>query len=69
MYKVLIADDELPILEGLRTIIDWRALGFTVCAAVTDGETALSRIEELQPELVLMDLRMPGLDGMDVIEF
>lgn len=68
MYKVLIADDELPILEGLRTIIDWRALGFTVCAAVTDGETALSRIEELQPELVLMDLRMPGLDGMDVIE-
>ena len=68
MYKVLIADDELPILEGLRTIIDWNALGVTVCAAVQDGETALARIEELQPDLVLMDLRMPGLDGMDAIE-
>lgn len=68
MYKVLIADDELPILEGLRAIIDWNALGVTVCAAVQDGETALARIEELQPDLVLMDLRMPGLDGMDAIE-
>lgn len=68
MYKILIADDELPILEGLRTIIDWNALGVTVCAAVQDGETALARIEELQPDLVLMDLRMPGLDGMDAIE-
>lgn len=68
MYKILIADDELPILEGLRTIIDWNTLGVTVCAAVQDGETALARIEELQPDLVLMDLRMPGLDGMDAIE-
>lgn len=68
MYKVLLADDEQPILQGLRRIIDWNALGFSVCASVTDGETALARIEELQPDLVLMDLRMPGLDGMDAIE-
>ena len=68
MYRVLIADDELPILQGLQVIIDWRALGFEVCAAVQDGQTALEQIEALRPDLVLMDLRMPRMDGMDAIE-
>ena len=68
MYRVLIADDELPILQGLQAIIDWRALGFEVCAAVQDGQTALEQIEALRPDLVLMDLRMPRMDGMDAIE-
>ncbi len=68
MYSVLIADDELPILEGLQTIIDWHALGFSVCAAVQDGQAALAAISALQPDLVMMDIRMPGLDGLGAIE-
>lgn len=68
MYRVLIADDELPVLQGLQMIIDWHSLGFTVCAAVRDGNAALEQILTLRPELVLADIRMPGMDGIQVME-
>ncbi len=68
MYRVLIADDEEPILQGLQVIVPWRQLGFEICGTATDGERALELIVEKKPDLVLMDIRMPGLDGMEAIE-
>lgn len=68
METVFIADDEANIREGLKCIIDWEELGFTVCGEASNGEEALQEILRLQPSLVLMDIRMPKLYGLEVIE-
>ena len=68
METVLIADDEKNIREGIKYIIDWEALGFTVCGEAANGEEALKQIYELQPGLVLLDIKMPKLSGLEVVE-
>lgn len=66
--KVLIADDESVVLEGLKYIIDWDALGFTICSQASNGEETLNKILNLRPELVLLDIRMPRLSGIEIIQ-
>lgn len=66
--NVLIADDEQIVREGLHYIIDWEDLGFSVCAAVDNGQSALEKIRQYQPDLVLLDIRMPKLSGIELIE-
>jgi len=60
MNTVLIADDELTIRQGLKCIINWEALGFSITGEVSNGEEALSFILNKQPDLVLMDIRIPN---------
>jgi two-component system LytT family response regulator len=64
--KTLIAEDEPLAREGLA---DWvrETPGLELVAAVSDGDSALQRIRELRPELVLMDIQMPGLTGLQVL--
>ena len=68
METVYIADDEANIREGLKYIVDWKEMGFTICGEAGNGEDALRDILELKPSLVLMDMRMPKLYGLEVIE-
>ena len=65
--KVLIADDEAIVLEGLKYIIDWEDLGFSICSQAQNGEEALEKVLNLQPDLVLLDIRMPKLTGTEII--
>ena len=65
--KVLLCDDEQIVREGLRYIIDWEALGFTICGEAENGEDALAKIEKYKPGLVLMDIRMPKISGLELI--
>lgn len=67
METVFIADDEQMIREGLKHIIDWASLGFAICGEAGSGEEALEGILKLNPKLVLMDIRMPKLLGIDII--
>jgi two-component system, response regulator YesN len=67
MYTVFIVDDEALIRDGLKQIIDWEALGFTVCGEASNGEDAEKEILEKQPDLTLMDIRMPRKLGLDVV--
>ena len=67
MIPVLIADDEKNIRDGLKYILDWNALGYEIVGEAATGDEALSQILKLNPGLVLMDIRMPGLLGIDVI--
>lgn len=67
METLFIADDENSIREGLKQIIDWEALGFRLCGEASNGKTALSQILVLNPDLVLLDVKMPGLYGTEVI--
>lgn len=68
METVLIADDEKNIREGIRCIIDWESLGFEICGEAGSGEEALKQILALKPSLVLLDIRMPKLSGLEVVE-
>jgi two-component system, response regulator YesN len=68
MYKVLIVDDEEIIRSGLCHFINWEKNGFSVCGEADSGETALKKIKEFKPQLVLLDISMPGISGLDILE-
>ena len=68
MYSVIVVDDETWILKLIRKIVDWESLGFQVMADASDGKTALQLIRDLKPDLVITDIRMPGLDGIGLIK-
>lgn len=65
--KLFIADDEIDVREGIRYLIDWGALDFTICGEGKNGQEALDNILKYQPDLVLLDIRMPKLTGLEVI--
>ena len=64
MIRVLIADDQALVREGLTTLLD-AAAGLEPVAAARDGQEALALCAEHSPDVVLMDLRMPNLDGVE----
>ncbi len=67
MYRVLIIDDEEIVREGIRDLIDWEAEGFEICAEGRDGRDGLKKTLEFEPDLVLVDIKMPGLSGIELI--
>jgi len=67
MHKVLLVDDEVFARTGLRGLIPWNRLGFEIVAEAANGEEALQLIQEEQPDLVVTDIRMPVLDGLELI--
>lgn len=68
MYRVLIVDDEEFIRNGLKCIMDWEAEGFEVCGDAGNGEVAIQMINQMLPDLVLMDIRMPKITGLEVVK-
>lgn len=62
--KVLIVDDEQPARDRLRTILDDED-GFEVVGEARNGQDALAECERLSPDVILLDIRMPGLDGIE----
>jgi NarL family two-component system response regulator YdfI len=67
MIRVLIADDHLIIRQGLSLILETEG-EFELVGEASDGAEALSLCRDLKPDVVLMDLRMPNMDGMTAIE-
>ena len=67
MIKILIADDHLIIRQGLRLILETET-DFELIGEASDGAEALSLCKKLKPDVVLMDLRMPNMDGLTAIE-
>ena len=65
--KVIIADDEQIILDGLSTCIDWSQLGLTLAGRATDGMEALELVRRHCPEIVVTDIKMPIIDGLELI--
>jgi two-component system, NarL family, response regulator YdfI len=66
MIRILIADDHLVVREGLRTMLEIQP-DLEVAGEATNGHEAVRLAGELQPDVILMDLRMPGLDGLGAI--
>lgn len=67
MYHVLLVDDEESVLNVLRTSIDWQGLGIETLLTANDGITALEVFEQQQIDLLITDIRMPRLDGLELI--
>lgn len=68
MIKVLIVDDEPYIRQGLKIIINWEQYGFTVCAEAANGKEALELMETMEFDLVITDIKMPNMSGLELIE-
>ena len=68
MYKLLIVDDEPHIRSGLKHIIEWEIYGIEIIGAVEDGTKAYSLIQSGHPDLVLLDITMPTMNGLELIE-
>jgi two-component system response regulator YesN len=67
MLKVILIDDEQNVLVGLRYLIDWNAQGFELCGAFQSPKQALASIQTLHPDLIITDIEMPEISGLDLI--
>jgi two-component system response regulator YesN len=68
MLKVVLVDDEEIIRDGLLAAVPWEDMGFHVVGQAEDGEQALQVIEDTHPDVVITDIKMPFIDGLQLIE-
>lgn len=68
MLKVLMIDDEPWTLKGMESIIAWQDYGFEICGMAGEGITGLKMIEKLHPDVVLLDISMPQMSGLEVLK-
>ncbi|GAA0851640.1 hypothetical protein GCM10008915_67790 [Bifidobacterium pullorum subsp. gallinarum] len=66
--KLLIAEDEISVREGMVRLIDWESHGIVICGEAGNGSEALSIMESCSPDILLTDIRMPHMDGLELIE-
>jgi len=63
--KLLIIDDEPLVRQGLKKLIPWKKHGIEICGEAANGIQGLQLIMEITPDIVLLDIRMPGMDGLE----
>ncbi len=66
-YKLFLAEDEIVVRKGIRDNIDWSAAGFEFCGEASDGEIALPLIQSTRPDVLITDIKMPFMDGLQLI--
>ncbi|WP_026701284.1 response regulator transcription factor [Salibacterium aidingense] len=67
LCKVVVVDDEMLIRQGVINYIDWEKVGFQMVGEASNGNEALQLIDELRPHLVITDVVMPGMDGIELV--
>ena len=68
MYRVMIVDDEPLILAGIASLLNWEEHGCAVGARCANGQQALRQMEEQKPDIVITDIKMPGMDGIELMK-
>ncbi|EOS34522.1 hypothetical protein C808_05169 [Lachnospiraceae bacterium M18-1] len=67
MYRVLIVEDEILARIGLHQLIQWEKHGFSLLPDAADGEAALELIRKHRPDIILLDLNIPKIDGLQIL--
>ena len=67
MLRVLVVEDEEMIRKGIVLAVDWAALDCVIVGEAANGEEGLEAVERLHPSLIITDLKMPGMDGLELI--
>ena len=65
-YKVFLVEDEVITREGIRDNVDWQASGFEFCGEASDGEMALPLLRTAQPDVLITDIKMPFMNGLQL---
>ncbi len=68
MWTVLLVEDEVFVRESIRELIEWEKLGFSVIGEASNGEEALRIMKENEPDLVISDILMPIMDGIELLK-
>jgi len=68
LYRILLADDEEEVRKGIIRKINWEQAGFEVAGDAENGQDALEKIEQLKPDVAMIDIRMPYMDGLELSE-
>lgn len=68
MYSVLLVDDEQMILEHTKNLLDWKSLGCVIIGEAHNGEEGLSMLRSMHPDIVITDVVMPGLTGLEMMD-
>ena len=66
MYKVFLVEDEIIVREGIRNSIPWEKTAYNLAGEAPDGEMALAMIQDIKPEILITDIRMPFIDGLSL---
>ncbi len=67
MYRAMIIDDEEIVRWGIRDLMDWETEGFSLCEDGRDGRDGLKKLLDSRPDLALVDIKMPGISGIELI--
>ncbi|QHQ63184.1 response regulator [Anaerocolumna sedimenticola] len=66
MIKIFLVEDEVVVREGIKNNINWLENGFLFCGEASDGELAYPLIQKAKPDIVITDIRMPFMDGLEL---
>jgi two-component system response regulator YesN len=69
LFSLFIVDDENEVRKGIVENVDWNRLGYTVVGEAANGEEAVQKIGALAPDVILSDIRMPGMDGVALMRY
>ena len=67
MYRVFLIDDEPWAMVTLELLIDWQSLGFEIAGKIDNARTAWEQILQQKPDVIITDIRMPGLSGLELL--
>ena len=66
MWKVMVADDETYMLEAFDKLVDWEKMGCQLVYRATNGKEVIKHLEKVRPDIVITDIKMPIMDGLQV---